>query len=238
MPRILQIAVVCCAFVLVGLVPPLNSPARAQSATPAANCPATTEQENQAIVQRWYDAVDGHDLAAFDDVFAPVVVQHAADFPDATSVDAIKANFAPFLAAFPDLRDRIDQWVTDGDLVAVRGEGSGTQQAEFMGIAPTGRKATWDFLTIFRIECGKIAEQWSEVDALGRLVQLGAVALPGTAPGAPPAAFASPVAMSAPAPAASAATPMECAATTEAENEALVRRFFDEIHTQGDYTHF
>jgi predicted ester cyclase len=39
-------------------------------------------------------------------------------------------------------------------------------------LAATGRKATWTGINIFRIECGRIVEVWSEVDALSRLQQL------------------------------------------------------------------
>ncbi|MCD6032468.1 MAG: SnoaL-like polyketide cyclase, partial [Thermomicrobiales bacterium] len=39
-----------------------------------------------------------------------------------------------------------------------------------------GRTATWTGVNIFRIECGKIVEVWSEVDALSRNAQLTGVA--------------------------------------------------------------
>ena len=42
---------------------------------------------------------------------------------------------------------------------------------------------TWTGINIYRLECGRIAEIWSEVDALGRIAQL-----TGTATAATPAA--------------------------------------------------
>jgi predicted ester cyclase len=44
-----------------------------------------------------------------------------------------------------------------------------------MGIAPTGKHVTVTAITIFRVEEGKIAELWNNVDALGLLQQLGAI---------------------------------------------------------------
>jgi predicted ester cyclase len=51
----------------------------------------------------------------------------------------------------------------------------GTHRGEFMGIAPTGKHVTVTAITIFRVEEGKIAELWNNVDALGLLQQLGAI---------------------------------------------------------------
>ena len=35
----------------------------------------------------------------------------------------------------------------------------------------SGKPVTWSGINIFRIECGKIAEEWSEVDGVGRIAQ-------------------------------------------------------------------
>ena len=49
---------------------------------------------------------------------------------------------------------------------------SGMQQGQLGGLPPSGRTATWTGINIFRIECGRIAEIWSEVDAVSRRRQL------------------------------------------------------------------
>ena len=51
-------------------------------------------------------------------------------------------------------------------------------EGTFQGFAPSGKPVTWTGINIFRFECGKIAESWSEVDGLGRLNQLGLIATP------------------------------------------------------------
>jgi predicted ester cyclase len=43
-----------------------------------------------------------------------------------------------------------------------------------MGVAPTGKRATWTGIAIDRIAGGKIAESWVNWDMLGMLQQLGA----------------------------------------------------------------
>jgi predicted ester cyclase len=50
-----------------------------------------------------------------------------------------------------------------------------------MGIAPTGKEVTVSGITVSRLVGGKVAEEWELMDALGMLVQLGAVPQPATA---------------------------------------------------------
>lgn len=47
-----------------------------------------------------------------------------------------------------------------------------------MGIAATGRSIEVEAISVFRIDRGKIAEEWTVWDALGLLQQVGAVPAP------------------------------------------------------------
>ena len=47
---------------------------RAQEATPAASCPTTSKDENEAMARRWYeDAYNGADLSVLDEILSPDV---------------------------------------------------------------------------------------------------------------------------------------------------------------------
>lgn len=202
--------------------------AKAQEATPASACPATTEGENKALVRAWYEAISAGDVEALDEFLAPEVVRHGGGaIPDSLGPADIQRNFALYFAAFPDLQSDIQQMVADGDLVAVRAIEHGAQQGDFLDIPATGNDATWSIFTIYRIECGTIAEYWSQVDDLGRLQQLGAI------PQMIPAIAATPAAaMSV------ASSPATCPATTAEENEALVQRWYDEVYSQRNFANF
>jgi predicted ester cyclase len=65
--------------------------------------------------------------------------------------------------------------------VVTRWTGSGTHQVEFMRVAATGNQVTVTGITINRISGGKIAESWTNDDALGMRQQIGAVPEPGQA---------------------------------------------------------
>jgi predicted ester cyclase len=68
-------------------------------------------------------------------------------------------------AGFPDLINRPDAMVAEGDEVWVRYTARGTHTGPFRGIAPTGRRVVIKGIEIHRIVQGKIVEAWSYVDA-------------------------------------------------------------------------
>jgi ketosteroid isomerase-like protein len=74
--------------------------------------------------------------------------------------------------AFPDLRITVEDMVAGDDKVAARLTFRGTHQGPFRGIEPTGRTVEFSSIRIYRIEDGKVAQTWAEVDALGLLGQL------------------------------------------------------------------
>jgi predicted ester cyclase len=72
--------------------------------------------------------------------------------------------------------------------MVTRWTGSGTHQGELMGVAPTGNQVTITGITINRLFSVKIAESWSNYDALGMLQQIGAAPSPGEQPSGTPSA--------------------------------------------------
>ena len=68
--------------------------------------------------------------------------------------------------------------VAEGDKVAYRWTLTGTHKGEFEGIPPTNKKVTVWAISISRIAGGKIVEDWSRVDTLGLMQQLGVVPTP------------------------------------------------------------
>jgi steroid delta-isomerase-like uncharacterized protein len=140
----------------------------------ASACPTTTEDENIAIVRVWHEeALNHRNPAALHDILGPEVVHHAAGgYPDTVTADEVVAMMSDFPDAFSDLHYSFDLLIAQDDLVVERYTASGTHDGPFQDLPATGRKATWTGINIFRIECGRIVEIWSEVDALSRRQQL------------------------------------------------------------------
>lgn len=78
-------------------------------------------------------------------------------------------------SAMPDLVMRIQQMVAEGDLVAVRWTGHGTNTGTGNGLPATGKRLEIEGITIFRIVEGRIVEEWNSIDELGLMQQLGVV---------------------------------------------------------------
>jgi predicted ester cyclase len=83
-----------------------------------------------------------------------------------------------YRSAYPDTHIELGEVIAEGDLVAGAWTATGTHKGDLMGIAPTGRSITVTGIGIDRISGGQIVESWANYDALGMLVQLGAIPAP------------------------------------------------------------
>ena len=88
-------------------------------------------------------------------------------------LDIVRAFLAGNKAAFPDYREDLEMLVAEGDLVAWRSVGTGTQLGPMGPFPPTGRRMTITIIGMHRFENGRIAETWTSWDNLAALTQLG-----------------------------------------------------------------
>ena len=104
---------------------------------------------------------------------------HDLDGSGDLGLDALLAFVAEFRHAFPDLEDRIDLQLAEGDLVCTRFTSTGTQRGPLRGIPATGKCASWTGTVIDRVRDGRIVESWGNWDMMGMLQQLGVLPKPG-----------------------------------------------------------
>ena len=128
-------------------------------------------EENKAIVRRFIEAYNKHDLSSIEDFVAPDFVDHTHK----VGREGLKQLFAMAFKAFPDWHETIEDIIAEGDKVWVRAKSTGTHTGEFMGIAPTGKKLTTEMVDIYRIVNGKIVEYWEVRDGLDYNKQLGII---------------------------------------------------------------
>lgn len=150
----------------------------AQEATPMAECPVTTPEENEAIVTMYWEEAVWGDQGKIAEIVSPDEVHHWGIGGDTTGFDEFSERWNLFVTAFPDLEFTVDLVMADDDLATTRWTATGTHRGEWMGIAPTDREVTWQGINVFRIECGQIVESWGAADHLGLLSQLGATDIP------------------------------------------------------------
>ncbi len=124
-------------------------------------------EENKTVVRRLVDdLINQGNLDAADELFSPQLAPQA------------KQGFSMFRAAFPDWREDIVELVAEGNRVVGRFRCTGTQQGEFMGFPPTGKRMEVDEVYFLRVEDGAFVDFWGLEDDLSRLRQLGLLPSP------------------------------------------------------------
>jgi steroid delta-isomerase-like uncharacterized protein len=130
----------------------------------------------EAVVRRFLDEVLTQGKATtLDEVMSEELVWHGGSFGELRGLDEFKQFIGQFLAAFADLQVAVDDVISADDKVAARLSVHGTHTGDLMGIAATGSEATWTDINIYRVDDGKIVEEWFCGDYLGMLQQIGAV---------------------------------------------------------------
>src|SRR5688572_9351626 len=121
-------------------------------------------EENKAIVRRWVELWNTKSLDAVEDLVAPDYLRHDPNAPEIRGA-AAEAQFVDMvLTAFPDMHITIDQMIAEGDTVVGRFTFRATQRGEFNGIPPTHKQITFTATETFRLQGGRIAEQWVSMD--------------------------------------------------------------------------
>ena len=131
----------------------------------------------KALARMYIEEVwNSGNLTSLEDLTTEDFAYHLARQP-ARDRDGMRAFLARTREAFPDWRVVIKGIVADEDAVAVRWTGQVTHLGSFHGVPPTGRTIEVSGINFYRLQDGKVAEEWEETDSLGMLAQLGV--LPG-----------------------------------------------------------
>ena len=133
-------------------------------------------QENKALVRREQEELWNYtgDLDAAEELFA------------AEQAEAVKQEAADFRQGFPDVVSTIEDIIAEGDKVVAHWRSRATHQGNYMDIAPTGNRVEFTGSSIYRIEEGKIAQEWIVEDQFGLMQQIGAIPEPGQSEEASP----------------------------------------------------
>ena len=132
------------------------------------------ESASAEVVRQYVDVVwNGGDLEA---LASFVSVGHLRHDPagDSEGISELARRIDAFRTAFPDLHFDIEVYpANDGGVTVIRRwVMTGTHEAEYAGIAATGRSVTSTGMAVSRFENGVIAEEWINRDDLGLLKQL------------------------------------------------------------------
>lgn len=124
---------------------------------------AAEEQARKAsfVIQANDELFNKGNLEYADEIFA-------ADYPGGPA--AIKKFVAARRAAFPDLQVKIEQVVTEGDMVAWLRTNTGTQAGDYAGRSRSNKRLTWNEMIFSQFNNeGKIVKEWAVSDMQAKL---------------------------------------------------------------------
>ena len=132
-------------------------------------------EANKKLIQHFTDAINAADWDAFDELLTPDFKRHCQATPDVqiNSREEFIQLQKSFLTSMPDQKITVEMNVAEGDKVASYATYTGTLTGPMGDFPATGKSVASKFITIFRIEDGRIAEVWVEWDNLSMLTQLG-----------------------------------------------------------------
>src|SRR5829696_10312636 len=156
MSRVQASALLGVALGIVLFVPVLPARAVAQEATPAADCPATTPEENKALVERWFAALSGGASEDVANLAAVDIVYHDPSPREESQTGGTEEWASDREQDYPDLLVTVEQVIAEGDMVASYQRYTGTQEGDVedeRGVPATGLGTEWVSMGLFRIEC-------------------------------------------------------------------------------------
>ena len=127
-----------------------------------------TADANRTLHERYIEEMNRNNYEFLDEYLSPNYVMHGAGI-EIEGPDAFKDYVRTMTSAFSNLERRAEDIVATDDRVVTRWSGTAKHTGEFAGIQPTNREVTITGIIISRIENGKVAEEWEEIDRLGLL---------------------------------------------------------------------
>jgi steroid delta-isomerase-like uncharacterized protein len=138
-----------------------------------------SREENVAVVNRYLEEIwNKGNLDAVDDLLSEDY-RHGTPPP---GMEPTREGFKQYVgmvkSAFPDLTLRAEDTIAEGDKVVQRNVGRGTHRGDFVDVPPTGKEVNIDGISIYQVRDGRIVKDWTIVDLMGLMQQIGAIPAP------------------------------------------------------------
>ena len=138
--------------------------------------------DNVEIVRRLEEGYAKDDLSVVDEIIADNFIAHA---PGAELMppgrEGPRMAHTGAMQSFPDHVTTVEDIFGEDDKVVVHVRMKGTNQGgvPWAGIPANGKPIDIDWVTIYRLEDGKVVETWAQMDIPTLMQQLGAMPGPG-----------------------------------------------------------
>lgn len=131
------------------------------------------ERRNKKLIEHyWHEMWNRRNIAVLDEVLSPDIVLCDARNTH-KGIEAYKNIYRMYAAAFEETQVEIIDMIASNDKVVSRVLFSCKHTGDLEGIPASGKKVKVQALTVFRIDHGKVMEEWELFDELGMMQQLG-----------------------------------------------------------------
>jgi len=84
----------------------------------------------------------------------------------------VRKDIVSWVSAFPDIQVKIKNIISNKEYVSAHCELIGRHTGNWMDVQPTGKIINIEIFTVFKVEGGKICEQWNQIDVSDVLDQI------------------------------------------------------------------
>jgi predicted ester cyclase len=135
----------------------------APAAAPASN---SSVAANIRVVREFLqDVIEEHHGSDAANYLTSDVVFHAGTVGTFTGSTAVAGLFNTLVTAFPDMHSNVEDIFGSGNEVLLRLDvNAGAQKAALLNIPASGRNVQWTEMDLFRLQDGKISEEWADPD--------------------------------------------------------------------------
>lgn len=134
-----------------------------------------TRDQTHQFFDRRVDAWRRHDVAALMRAHTDDCVLESPLAGKVTGHKAIEKVYRAFVKSFPDLTVENPELILDGNRVVQAVTFAGTNTGGFMGMAPTGKRFSFEAVLMCTMRDGQIAHERRIYDFTGFLLEIGAL---------------------------------------------------------------
>ncbi|HEX3355527.1 MAG TPA: ester cyclase [Tepidisphaeraceae bacterium] len=128
------------------------------------------------VIQRFVEeALNQHNLNVLDEIVTENFIEHFPFPGQGPGREGLRDVLRAFLAAFPDMRWRIEEQIGEGETVVTRFNFSATHRGEFLGVPASGKAVNVWGVVIDLVRDGRMAESRIIMDMVSMLKQMGAM---------------------------------------------------------------
>jgi steroid delta-isomerase-like uncharacterized protein len=136
-------------------------------------------EENKAVVQKVYDAINAGDMNVLAAIVADDFVEHEIQPGVPPTKDGVIQFFTGVTSAFEGFNMDIEAMHAEGDRVSILCTARGKHVGDFLGIPGTGKDVSVPVADFFRVRGNQVCEHWGVMDSGAMLMQMGILHPPG-----------------------------------------------------------